>query len=101
MNTAPESATPGVTPAPATPNQTSSSADIVADRDGECKAGEQRDAADARKAFDGLAARAAMAGCGLYRLADGEYLLSKWGITKACPDLRSVAALLDRMAGAA
>ena len=99
MNAPPESETPDWNRAPT--SSTTSNAQSIADRDAACKAGEQRDAADARKAFDGLAARAAMAGCGLYRLADGEYLLSKWGITKACPDLRSVAALLDRMAGAA
>ena len=53
------------------------------------------------KAEATLQARAALAGCCLYRLADGAFLLTRWGFTKACPDLRAVSALLDRMAGAA
>lgn len=52
---------------------------------------------DAEKAFACTAARAALAGCGLYRLADGALLLTRWGLHKTCPDLRSVAALLDAM----
>ena len=46
-----------------------------------------------------MKARAALAGCGLYRLADGEFLLTKWSMAKSCPDLRSVAALLNRLVG--
>ena len=53
------------------------------------------DAADAH--LYGLALRA---GCQL-RLAEGGYLLSKWGLSKACPDARSVRALLGRIGGAA
>lgn len=53
------------------------------------------------KPFNDMAARAALGGCGLYRLADGELLLTRWGMAKTCPDLRSVAALLDRLVGAA
>ena len=52
---------------------------------------------DDHKAFASMAARAALCGAGLYRLADGELLLTRWGFTKTCPDLRSVAALLSRM----
>ncbi len=56
---------------------------------------------DDDKAFTNLAARAALGGYGLYRLADGDLLLTRWGMAKTCPDLRSVAALLDRMVGPA
>lgn len=51
------------------------------------------------KAEASMQARAAQAGCGLFRLADGEFLLTKWGMAKSCPDLRSVSALLNRLAG--
>ncbi len=44
-------------------------------------------------------ALAALAGCGLYRLASGAWLLTRWGLAKECPDLRSVHALLQRMGG--
>ena len=52
---------------------------------------------DEGKAFQDMAARAALGGCGLYRLADGELLLTRWGMARSCPDLRSVNALLSRM----
>lgn len=51
------------------------------------------------KAEANMRARAALAECGLFRLADGEFLLTKWGMAKSCPDLRSVGALLNRLAG--
>ena len=54
-----------------------------------------------RKAEASMAARAAMNGCSMYGLAGGGYLLCRWGLSRACPDLRSVGALLDRLAGAA
>lgn len=56
---------------------------------------------DDDKEFARLAAVAALTGCGLYRLADGDLLLTKWGMARTCPDLRSVAALLARLGGAA
>ena len=71
-----------------------SDADIVipAGLDGKC---------EEAKEFTTMAARAAMCGCALYRLADGDLLLTRWGMARACPDLRSVAVLLDRLGGAA
>ena len=48
-----------------------------------------------------LYALALRAGCHLLRLADGEFLLSKYGLSKACPDARSVRALLGPIGGAA
>ena len=46
-----------------------------------------------------MAARAARAGCGLYKLSDGDFLLCKYGMAQSLPDLRSVGALLDRITG--
>lgn len=48
-----------------------------------------------------LYALALRAGCHLFRLADGEYLLSRFGLSKAAPDARSVRALLNQIGGAA
>ena len=48
-----------------------------------------------------MAARAAMNSCSMYGLAGGGYLLCRWGLSRACPDLRSVGALLDQIGGAA
>ncbi len=70
-------------------DQTDFSADIVSDSAGE------------GKAEASMQARAALAGCGLFRLSEGEFLLTKWGMAKSCPDLRSVGALLNRLAGGA
>jgi hypothetical protein len=56
---------------------------------------------DDHKAEMNMRARAALAGCAMYRLADSGYLLTKWNLSKACPDLRSVGALLDRLTCAA
>ena len=53
------------------------------------------------KAEVSMRARAALAGCGLYQLADGCFLLTKWGLAKTCPDLRSVGALLARLGAVA
>ena len=52
------------------------------------------------KSLAALQAEAALAGCGLYPLACGGWLLTRWGMAKECPDLRAVAALLARMGGA-
>jgi len=49
------------------------------------------------KAFATLAARAARAGCGLYALASGNYLLTRWQMVRELPDLRAVGQLLDAM----
>ena len=56
---------------------------------------------DDHKAEVNMQARAALAGCAIYRLAGGEFLLTKWGLSKSCPDLRSIGVLLDRLGGAA
>lgn len=52
---------------------------------------------DDGKAFATLAARAARAGCGLYALASGNYLLTRWQMVRELPDLRAVGQLLDAM----
>lgn len=54
---------------------------------------------DEFKAQATMAARAARAGCGLYKLSDGDFLLCKYGMAQSLPDLRSVGALLDRITG--
>ena len=55
---------------------------------------------DADAAERSMHARALRAGCGMYRLSDG-FLLTKWGLSKSCPDLRTLGALLNRLGGAA
>lgn len=58
---------------------------------------EQLDAA--RKAFLTVRAEAARAGCALYELAGGGYLLCRWSLSRELPDLRAVTALVRRVAG--
>lgn len=47
------------------------------------------------------ATEATRAGCTLTRLSSGGYLLSRWGMSKELPDLRTVGALLRRIGGTA
>ena len=54
-----------------------------------------------QKAERTMQARAALAGYAMYRLSDGAYILTKWNLSKTCPDLRSVGALLDRLGSTA
>lgn len=49
------------------------------------------------KQFATLAALAARNGITLIALADGNYLLCRWGLSRALPDLCVVASLLRRM----
>lgn len=53
------------------------------------------EADDKRQAH--LAAVAALAGCELHRLASGGWLLTRWGLARALPDLAAVGALLRQM----
>lgn len=51
------------------------------------------------KHFSHMAARAALASCGLYRLADGRYLLTRtsWGMCRELGSLHEVGAVLGQM----
>ncbi|MDE2457058.1 MAG: hypothetical protein KGL43_25995 [Burkholderiales bacterium] len=49
------------------------------------------------KAFATMRAIAAGAGCGLYALAGGGFLLTRWGMAKELPSLGDVRSLLARM----
>ena len=55
------------------------------------------------KAYSNMRARAAMAKCSLYRLADGGFLVTRigWGMTRELPSLCAVAGLLRQLGGAA
>jgi hypothetical protein len=46
---------------------------------------------DTGKAFSSLAARLAVAGYSLFRLADDSFLITRWNLSKPCPDLLAVA----------
>jgi hypothetical protein len=50
------------------------------------------------KAFSSLAARLALAGYSLFRLADDSFLITRWNLSKPCPDLFAVARFA-RLAG--
>jgi hypothetical protein len=68
---------------------------------------EQRETASAhcanegadRKALATMKARAALCGCSLIEMADGEFLLARWNYSKAVPCLRAVGDLLRQMGG--
>lgn len=45
---------------------------------------------EARKALDTLKAEFAMKGHTVYELADGGFLVSRWGLSRACPDLHAL-----------
>ena len=53
----------------------------------------------ARKALSTMQARAALCGCTLHELADGEYLVRAWNYSKAVPCLRAVGDLLRQIGG--
>lgn len=67
--------------------QTESNAAIVYAIDAECKE------------LARLKACAALAGCSLYELADGAYLLCRGALSRELPDLRAVAELLRTTRG--
>ena len=52
-----------------------------------------------RKAFASMQARAALAGFQLHELADGDVLMSRWGLSRALPDLYAVGRFLDMVTG--
>lgn len=54
---------------------------------------------DSGKAFATARARAALAGCSLYELADGGYLVSRLHLCRAVPDLGAVNVLLRQVGG--
>lgn len=54
---------------------------------------------DGGKAFATVQARAALAGCSLYELADGGFLVSRLHLCRALPDLGAVNVLLRQVGG--
>lgn len=54
---------------------------------------------ESSKAESTTAVLAAFQGCGLYRLANGCWLLTRAGLCRELPDLRSVRALLQQIGG--
>ena len=52
-----------------------------------------------RKALVTMQARAALCGCTLHELVGGEYLISRWNLSKVVSDLRAVGNLLHRIGG--
>lgn len=51
------------------------------------------------KALATMKARAALCGCTLHEMADGEYLLARWNYSRAVPCLRAVGDLLRQIGG--
>jgi len=51
------------------------------------------------KALSAMAARAALAGCALYELGEGGFLVGGRGYSKAAPDLRAVGDMLRQIGG--
>jgi hypothetical protein len=54
---------------------------------------------DAGKALATMKAKAALCGCMLHELSDGEYLVGRWNYSKAVPCLRAVGDLLRQIGG--
>ena len=56
----------------------------------------------AEKMHATLAAQLALAGgYALLQLADGSYLITRWNLTKHCPDLQAVSQFVRRIGGGA
>ena len=51
------------------------------------------------KALATMKARAALCGCSLHEMADGGFLVGRWGYSKALPCLRAVGDLLRQSGG--
>ena len=51
------------------------------------------------KALATMKARAALCGCTLIEMADGEFLVARWNYSKAVPCLRAVGNLLRQIGG--
>jgi len=49
---------------------------------------------DARKTVSTWTAKAACRGYEVHELADGTYLVCRWNLSRACPDLRALQAFL-------
>jgi len=49
------------------------------------------------KALAVMRARAALCGCSLHEMADGAFLVGRWGYSKALPCLRAVGDMLRQM----
>lgn len=56
---------------------------------------------DADKIVAGIKARFALLGHEVYELADGGFIVSRWGLTKHCPDVCALGAFLKQIGGAA
>jgi hypothetical protein len=54
---------------------------------------------DDGKALATMKARAALCGCTLIEMADGEFLVARWNYSKAVPCLRAVGDLLRQIGG--
>lgn len=52
-----------------------------------------------QEAITRMKVRASQCGCSLHEMADGGYLLCRWGHCKEVPCLRAVGALLRRIGG--
>lgn len=52
------------------------------------------------KLFASLQARFAMLGHSVYELADGSYLVTRWGFARQCPDAHALTAFLRQIGGA-
>jgi len=100
-------AQPGLSPPPESETARVASASRIEEqgttdrRDCDSVPGADQAGAAEHKAEANMRARAELAECGLIRLENGEFLLTKWGMAKSCPDLRSVGALLNRLGGSA
>jgi hypothetical protein len=56
------------------------------------------DAQDSKE-LSTLRAKLGLLGLGLYALAGGGYLVTRWGLCRECPDLRAVAAFARQVGG--
>lgn len=95
--TAPDATTPGEVGTGRAPEQEHESSDIIAAIGVPAKAYPfHPERITARKAFDTLKARAALHGIGVHELADGTLLVTRWGYSRALPDLRAAVQFLKQ-----
>jgi hypothetical protein len=81
---------------PSADERTPETPQSIAPADAECN-----DHTDAQaKVYATIAARLAIAGHQVFQLADGGYLVARWGMTRACPSLEALQSFA-RMVGAA
>lgn len=86
MNAPPEKATPGCNRANAEPQLEDAASILPADT-------------TPGKRLATLQAKAALAGCELLAMSDGTFVLGRWSLTRALPDLDAVQAALLQMRG--